>query len=1252
MKNPIFGNLIMACILLNTVVLAADHVNIENNDGLMSTLDLINTILTFVFLGEMLLNIAGLGVKDYFSDSFNCFDATIVIFSLIDFFMGMNAKPGEGGGGAVSALRGARLLRILKMAKEWATMQTLLKLIAKTVMEIGNFGVLLMLFIFIYSLCGMQFFSNRMRFDDNDAPIDISNYEEWLNAPNHPRSHFDDILWSMVTVFQILTGENWNACMYDGWRCSTIPELAVLFYLSLVIFGAFIVMNLFLAILLSNFEGNDDLVGGDKPATVEFHADLTIEDMVIVTGVGKLWKRRATEKAEGSFTDVKKVEPAPSGTPEASASAPAAEESSEESPSIQSIPTKSLFIFDNTNPLRLSCAKLAQHKWFDQIILVCILVSSLGLALDNPLSNRDSSFNTVLGLMDLLFSIIFIIELVIKVIALGFIGHEGAYLRDPWNGLDSSIVLISILSMADAVDGGALKALRTLRVLRPLRMIKRFPELQLVVNALVSSVPGAINVMVVSCLFLLLFAILGVNLFKGTFSSCDLEGGFAETLGDRYTPALQDFINQYPEYNLTTYELFNTATDGSYADLFKGPEANDVCTDVLAPPPKNWKYPADKLTSRHVCECLYGADAWEAVTPQNFDNVGLAFNLLFEITTTEGWVDVMYAAVDNLGQDMNHRRDEQLGNIAYFILFMLIGAFFVMELFVGVVIDNFNTLREDKGGGNIFMTEEQEEWAKTQAFIMKIKPEKKVHAPKGAFNLWCYNFVMPGINPFFDQFIMGCIIGNSVVMSLQHHGQSMFVEGFIETMNYIFALIFTIECVLKLFAMGTKYFRDSWNKFDFIVVLGTNAGILMFVITGSGVGPVASIVRMFRIGRLVRLINSAKSLRKLFNTLITSLPSMANIGFLLFILFFIFSVMGVQSYGKIHLGAGAGDLSEHANFHSMPESFILLFRFSTGENWNGFMHSLMSDLEGCEADHDKLQFDNSAKNGLNFCVGEADYSCSADKRAANDGQCCKPINGCGSGAAIPPVLFFYMFTLMVSFVMFNLFVGVVLSAFDDSEEGDILSPDDLDKFVGTWGEFDPDATWFIKVEELKKFVDDLEAPMGFGKEYHASDQELLTVMWETGLWEIPYVTDQGGDHKDQPVVHITHVASALAKRLVKEKQGDSFKDLHSSHPVSKKVTSSTRSIERTVGDIFLAEAKEARTKQRTLGAMGMGDLLVKKSSDNSGGEKKVEPVVEEKKEETEGAAAEEKKVEAVVEEEKEEAEGATEEEKKEITGAE
>lgn len=48
-----------------------------------------------------------------------------------------------------------------------------------------------------------------------------------------PRGHFDDLLWSFVTIFQVLTGENWNTIMYDGWRAG--GWMATIYFVSLVI---------------------------------------------------------------------------------------------------------------------------------------------------------------------------------------------------------------------------------------------------------------------------------------------------------------------------------------------------------------------------------------------------------------------------------------------------------------------------------------------------------------------------------------------------------------------------------------------------------------------------------------------------------------------------------------------------------------------------------------------------------------------------------------------------------------------------------------------------------------------------------------------------------------------------------------------------------------------------------------------------------------------------------------------------------
>jgi len=116
---------------------------------------------------------------------------------------------------------------------------------------------------------------------------------------------------------------------------------------------------------------------------------------------------------------------------------------------------------------------------------------------------------------------------------------------------------------------------------------------------------------------------------------------------------------------------------------------------------------------------------------------------------------------------------------------------------------------------------------------------------------------------------------------------------------------------------------DNWNRFDFIIVIGTDLGLLLTWALGTDLGPVATVVRAFRVGRVFRLIQRAKSLRMLFQTLLLTLPSLGNIGSLLFLLYFIYAVMGVQLFAHVKF---AENLNNHAHFRSFGAAMLTLVR--------------------------------------------------------------------------------------------------------------------------------------------------------------------------------------------------------------------------------------------------------------------------------------------------------------------------------------
>ena len=224
----------MICILLNAAALSIDHARLSQD--VERALTIVNLVFTIIFAIEMLIKLVGLGPKDYVKDRFNVFDAIIVTLGFIEFSIGSSNS-------SLTALRTARIFRVLKLVRYFESMCKILDVVSRSLSSFGYIALLLLLFCFIYSVLGMQLFGGMWKDKGPD-------FEK-------PRNHFDSLHWSFVTVFQILAGEAWNEIMtlYVGEKGA---EYA-LYFVSWVIIGQFILLNLFLAVLLENFsESSDD----------------------------------------------------------------------------------------------------------------------------------------------------------------------------------------------------------------------------------------------------------------------------------------------------------------------------------------------------------------------------------------------------------------------------------------------------------------------------------------------------------------------------------------------------------------------------------------------------------------------------------------------------------------------------------------------------------------------------------------------------------------------------------------------------------------------------------------------------------------------------------------------------------------------------------------------------------------------------------------------------------------------------------
>ena len=225
-----FGWIIIAAILVNTVVLSLDQHPMSQS--LSDLVTVTNTAFAVLFMVELILKVLGMGWVDYLSDRFNVFDAIIVAASITEMSMT------QGDSAALSVFRMARVFRVLRLFRHLESMQMIVEVVSSAMVSIGYIFTLLAMFAFVYALLGMQL---------------MGRIYDHLPAPDVPRNNFEDLTNALVTVFQVLAGEAWNVVMDEVVGASS--SLATVYFISWVVLGQFILLNLFLAVLLDGFGG-------------------------------------------------------------------------------------------------------------------------------------------------------------------------------------------------------------------------------------------------------------------------------------------------------------------------------------------------------------------------------------------------------------------------------------------------------------------------------------------------------------------------------------------------------------------------------------------------------------------------------------------------------------------------------------------------------------------------------------------------------------------------------------------------------------------------------------------------------------------------------------------------------------------------------------------------------------------------------------------------------------------------------------
>ncbi|KAM6918746.1 voltage-dependent R-type calcium channel subunit alpha-1E [Xenentodon cancila] len=644
----------------------------------------------------------------------------------------------------------------------------------------------------------------------------------------------------------------------------------------------------------------------------------------------------------------------------------------------------SMFIFKASNPIRRICHYVVTLRYFEMTILLVIVASSIALAAEDPVCT-NSDRNKVLRYFDYVFTGVFTFEMIIKMIDQGLILHDGSYFRDMWNMLDFIVVVGALIAFALTNNKGrdikTIKSLRVLRVLRPLKTIKRLPKLKAVFDCVVTSLKNVFNILIVYQLFMFIFAVIAVQLFKGKFFFC-------------------------------TDSSMNTEKEcqGFYIDYSR---------DKKEVKRREWK--------RHEF---------------HYDNVCWALLTLFTVSTGEGWPQVLQHSTDVTEENMGPSRGNRMEMSVFYVVYFVVFPFFFVNIFVALIIITF----QEQGDKMIQECSLEKNERACIDFAISAKPMTR-YMPQNrqTFQYRLWHFVA---SPSFEYTVLVMIALNTVVLMMKYHSAPTAYDTVLKHLNTAFTVLFSMECILKIMAFGfVNYFRDTWNIFDFITVLGSITEIIVDLQSVNTINM--SFLKLFRTARLIKLLRQGYTIRILLWTFVQSFKALPYVCLLIAMLFFIYAIIGMQVFGNIKLN-DESHINQHNNFKTFFSALMLLFRSATGESWQEIMLSCLSGQE-CEPD-----------------PSIAPLTMSPDHEG-----------GCGTDFAY---CYFVSFIFFSSFLMLNLFVAVIMDNFEYlTRDSSILGPHHLDEFVRIWGEYDRLACGRIHYTAMYEMLTHMSPPLGLGK---------------------------------------------------------------------------------------------------------------------------------------------------------------------------
>uniref|UniRef100_A0A8C9FCH8 Sodium channel protein n=1 Tax=Pavo cristatus TaxID=9049 RepID=A0A8C9FCH8_PAVCR len=897
-------------------------------------------VFTGIFTAEMIFKVIALDPYYYFQQGWNIFDSIIVILSLME--LGLSSM------GNLSVLRSFRLLRVFKLAKSWPTLNTLIKIIGNSVGALGNLTLVLAIIVFIFAVVGMQLFGKSY----------LDNVKKISTTGNLPRWHMNDFFHSFLIIFRILCGE-WIETMWDCMEVAGQP-LCLLVFLLVMVIGNLVVLNLFLALLLSSFSA-DNLSAPDEDGEMN---NLQLAFARINRGL------QYVKHTTWDFCC--NVLRHPKTTAEKKAMMKLAAQN-----------TGALNNCVNSHPTAELGKDMENHKEnHTEDGMNKNMEKHLGITdNDDFMTNPDLSICVPIA-----------------------VGESDIEEEDEEQSTFTEMEQLDEISLSEG---------STVDLTNPAELLEQIPEFAEELMEPEDCFPEGKGL----CQKLLI----NILLFQA-FEDIYLEDRKNIKTMLEYADKIFTYI--FVLEMLLKWVYFTNAwcwldfliVDVSLISLI----ANTLGYSEMGP--------IKSLRTLRALRPLRALSRFEGMR-----------------ATFKGWMDIMYAAVDSRECEEQPEWECNLYMYLYFVIFIIFGSFFTLNLFIGVIIDNFNQQKKKISGQDIFMTEEQKKYYNAMKKLGSKKPQKPIPRPLNKYQGFIFDVVS---KQAFDVSIMILICLNMVTMMVETDDQSQEKVNILHKINMLFVAIFTGECIFKMLALRHYYFTNGWNIFDFVVVILSIVGtVLSDIIQKYFFSPTLfRVIRLARIGRILRLIRGAKGIRTLLFALMMSLPALFNIGLLLFLVMFIYAIFGMANFAYVKKEYGIDDMF---NFQTFANSMLCLFQITTSAGWDGLLNPILN-------------------TGPPYCDPNLPNA------NGSKGDCGSPAVG---------ILFFVTYIIISFLIVVNMYIAIILENFSvaTEESTEPLSEDDFDMFYEIWEKFDPEATQFIEYSALSDFADALSEPLRIAK---------------------------------------------------------------------------------------------------------------------------------------------------------------------------